>query len=191
MIGEKWSEHGLGHLLNPTDPRKADRDWIRQFWEDELRRVHGYSPPPREWENRAAIGSISVTKPPTLNAFKALNQGKIYAESIKPFNFLIIAHTARSQRPATGGTFQLVAPFTNEPDRWPDSAWVNKNQADSPTYQTTIGPTDGAGTRITIKAFAEVIADYRVHPEPKSLAPDGTRSRLSRSSWKFVAAVPG
>ena len=29
--GEKWSEHGLGHLLNPTDPESEDRDWIRQL----------------------------------------------------------------------------------------------------------------------------------------------------------------
>jgi hypothetical protein len=24
----KWSEHGLGHLLNPTDPDSEDRAWI-------------------------------------------------------------------------------------------------------------------------------------------------------------------
>jgi hypothetical protein len=29
----KWSEHGLGHLLNPTDPDSDDRDWMRQVWE--------------------------------------------------------------------------------------------------------------------------------------------------------------
>src|SRR5262249_9041870 len=27
----KYSEHGLGHLLNPTDPDSEDRDWIRQL----------------------------------------------------------------------------------------------------------------------------------------------------------------
>lgn len=25
---DRWSEHGLGHLLNPTDPESEDRDWI-------------------------------------------------------------------------------------------------------------------------------------------------------------------
>lgn len=24
----KWSDHGLGHLLNPTDPGSDDRDWM-------------------------------------------------------------------------------------------------------------------------------------------------------------------
>jgi len=28
----QWSEHGLGHLLNPTDPESDDREWIAQVW---------------------------------------------------------------------------------------------------------------------------------------------------------------
>jgi hypothetical protein len=32
-ILRKPSEHGLGHLLNPTDPDSPDRDWIRQAWQ--------------------------------------------------------------------------------------------------------------------------------------------------------------
>ena len=29
---DRWSEHGLGHLLNPTDPESEDREWIAQVW---------------------------------------------------------------------------------------------------------------------------------------------------------------
>ncbi|SRR6266540_2535995 len=29
----KPSEHGLGHLLNPTDPDDPDRDWIGEAWQ--------------------------------------------------------------------------------------------------------------------------------------------------------------
>ena len=29
---DRWSEHGLGHLLNPSDPESEDRDWIAQAW---------------------------------------------------------------------------------------------------------------------------------------------------------------
>jgi predicted nucleic acid-binding Zn ribbon protein len=175
-MGEKWSEHGLGHLLNPIDPHKPDRDWIRQFWEDELRRVYGHKPRAREWEGARAIGSIGVTKPPTLRAFAALNEGKAYPESVKPFNFLITAHTALSERPHARGAFQLVAPYTDNPDQWPDSKWVNKNASDGRIYQTVTGPIEDPETQIKIKAVADVLADYRVHPEPKSLAPDGSRS---------------
>src|SRR5713101_1984909 len=29
---DRWSQHGLGHLLNPTDPESDHRDWIAQVW---------------------------------------------------------------------------------------------------------------------------------------------------------------
>ncbi len=34
------SEHGLGHFLNPTDPDCDDRDWIKEFWRNIIRRLH-------------------------------------------------------------------------------------------------------------------------------------------------------
>ena len=30
---DHFSEHGLGHLLNPSDLESADRDWIAQVWQ--------------------------------------------------------------------------------------------------------------------------------------------------------------
>src|ERR1043166_4172672 len=29
---DRWSKHGLGHLLNPTDPESEDPNWIAQVW---------------------------------------------------------------------------------------------------------------------------------------------------------------
>jgi hypothetical protein len=176
VAGEKWTEHGLGHLLNPIDPRERDRDWIRQFWQDEVDRVYGRTPPEREWARRPAIGSISITKPATLAAFAQLNAGLPYAETIKPFNFLITAHTSAADRPSRRAAFQLIAPWTDEPERWLESDWVDKNSSEGRTYQAVIGDVEDPTTQIRIKTVADVLADYRVHPEPKSLAPDGTRS---------------
>jgi hypothetical protein len=36
---DRWSEHGLGHLMNPTDPESEDREWIAQVmaWDDSER----------------------------------------------------------------------------------------------------------------------------------------------------------
>jgi hypothetical protein len=31
---DRWSEHGLGHLMNPTDPESEDREWIAEIWLD-------------------------------------------------------------------------------------------------------------------------------------------------------------
>jgi hypothetical protein len=40
---DRWSEHGLGHLLNPTDPESDDREWIAQAWLNIVRRTLGLS----------------------------------------------------------------------------------------------------------------------------------------------------
>jgi hypothetical protein len=34
---DRWSRHGLGHLLNPTDPEASDRNWTRAVWEQIVR----------------------------------------------------------------------------------------------------------------------------------------------------------
>jgi hypothetical protein len=41
LILRKWSEHGLGHLLNPIDRDADDRDFARQVWQEILDDVHG------------------------------------------------------------------------------------------------------------------------------------------------------
>jgi hypothetical protein len=36
---DRWSEHGLGQLLNPTDPESDDRKWVGQAWLNMLRKA--------------------------------------------------------------------------------------------------------------------------------------------------------
>jgi hypothetical protein len=38
---DRWSERGLGHLLNPIDPESEDRGWIAQSWLAIVRRSVG------------------------------------------------------------------------------------------------------------------------------------------------------
>ncbi len=38
---DRYSEHGLGHLLNPADPQSEDRNWIAQAWLSIVRRSLG------------------------------------------------------------------------------------------------------------------------------------------------------
>jgi hypothetical protein len=44
------------------------------------------------------------------------------------------------------------------------------------TWQAVIGPVTDPETQVNTKTFRDVLAEHRVHPEPKSLARDGTRS---------------
>ena len=57
---DRWSEHGLGHLLNPTDPDAEDRSWIGQAWLNIIRRSLGLSTRPLGFEKRVAVGRVSV-----------------------------------------------------------------------------------------------------------------------------------
>jgi hypothetical protein len=56
----KWSEHGLGHLLNPTDPESDDRKWIARVWENIISRCLGIPTRQFPFENIPAVGRISV-----------------------------------------------------------------------------------------------------------------------------------
>src|SRR5205823_583936 len=76
FVGERWSEHGLGHLLDPYDPESNDRDWIRQLWQHEIHRALGLDLPTLDWLDRAAIGRVTTAKPRALDAFRHLNENR-------------------------------------------------------------------------------------------------------------------
>jgi hypothetical protein len=38
---DRWSQHGLGHLSNPSDLESQDRDWISKIWLNITRKTLG------------------------------------------------------------------------------------------------------------------------------------------------------
>jgi hypothetical protein len=72
----KWSEHGLGHLLNPTDPENDDRDWIRHYWEGIAMEALGQKYQWPAWLDRPAIGRITASSPQMLKPFSTWNRRK-------------------------------------------------------------------------------------------------------------------
>ena len=52
----RWSEHGLGHLLNPSDPESDDRSWIAQAWLGIVRRSLGLPTKPLPFESASPLG---------------------------------------------------------------------------------------------------------------------------------------
>lgn len=71
-------EHGLGHLLNPIDPDREDRDWTRQVWEVLVREALGVSAASPAWSTRPAVMRSAVTTPDLLRRFERFNKGKPY-----------------------------------------------------------------------------------------------------------------
>jgi len=167
------SEHGLGHFLNPSDPGSEDRDWIKEIWRIIIGRVHddeAISVP--SWLSRPTMVRTTVTSSSVRRAFRRLNDGRPYAEQIKPFNFLLTAAGAKAPAGVPEGQpFRLVAPHETDPDKWERGKWIDVHHPDSGTYRITTR--DGRPAMARVDTFAHVLAKYETHPEAKSLGPDG------------------
>ena len=181
-------QHGLGHLLNPTNPEDESREWISQWWEHIIRTAHGLRTTKLTWLDRPAITRITISKPRFLCPFKPAKARRKKAsaarrshakplpqrpyQQIRPFNFLLTAHIDPIDRPpgADPNHFQLVAPYNRDARQWRKLRWIDAATRE-PYKITTTGP-PGEGEAL-VKTYAGTLAEYRVHPEPKSLGPDG------------------
>ena len=112
---DRWSEHGLGHLLNPTDPEDEDREWIAKVWQNIVSRSLGLSTRLLGFENKPAVSRMSASSPAVMKPFHVFNKGEKYEDQIKPFNFLLTCHVKEFGHPI--GTdrehFHLVAPYNH------------------------------------------------------------------------------
>jgi hypothetical protein len=169
----KPSQHALGYLLDPLGAEAEDRDWTEELWQREVRRAVGLATEEPDWFPHPALGRLTAAKPATLEAFAALNEGRPYAEQIKPHNFMLVAQTAPFGHPSgvQPQRFQAIAPWSSDPGEHLALPWIDKATG-KPVKITTDGPTGGAGVA-RVKTFGELARAYGVHPEPKSLGADG------------------
>ena len=169
----KYSGHGLGHLLNPLDPDSRDERWIDEVWQYILAvDVLGQKSAEPDWFARPAITRVGVNDPHTLDLFASLNKGQPYVDQIKPQNFMLSAQVAPFGLPpgVDAQHFHLVAPYNPDPRQWLKLSWFDRYSGK--TYRVTVGDDVSEGV-VRIKTYGDVVAEYRVHPEHKSLAPDG------------------
>ena len=164
---DRWSEHGLGHLLNPTDPESDDRDWIADVWLGIVRRALGLKASPHRFADRPAVGRLGVTSPVLLRPFEAFNEGKSYSESVKPFNFGLSCRARPFGQPVgiKGNRFHLFSPYERDPKRWLSMLWIDRYSGRS-FHVTTSGQ---AGTRdaARVETYADVLQGYECSPEAK------------------------
>lgn len=179
-------EHGLGHLLDPMDQAAKPRDeelsgkaseakarrWIQEVWVALIREVPGRPLTLPTWADRPAMSRVTINNMPLYKTFAKANDGKPYAESIKPMNFGLSPTLAPFGQPE--GTmrqrFHLLGPFERDPSKWLQMSWLDKYSGE--TYKIGVGrntPTNMA----QVKSYRDVIEMYRVHPEPKSLDAEG------------------
>jgi hypothetical protein len=164
---DRWSEHGLGHLLNPSDPESEDRDWIARIWLNIVRKALHLPTRKTGFEHLPAIGRVTISSPAVMRPFANLNKGKRYADQIKPFNFLLTCHVNELGHPP--GTdpdrFHLIAPYESNPKRWLEMPWTEQYSGN--TYGITTEGYHGNRHTARVKTYGEVLREYEFHAESK------------------------
>ena len=181
---DRWSEHGLGHLLNPMDIKTRngleiedeDRKWIAEVWLNIIRKALGKPTSPLYFENYPAIGKIAVTSPAVMKSLNFLNERKPYSQQIKPFNFLLTCNVKELGHPigADPERLHLISPYERNPRKWLKKDWIDEYSRKC--YRiTTLGD---HGTRHTarVKTYGEVIEQYENHAESKCADQEGEAS---------------
>ncbi len=179
----KPSAHGLGHLLDPITHnrprRKADGRliWVDDVWEWVIRAHENPETPLPGWAGLPAMARVTITSTTTAKPFTRWNQGKRWADQVKPFNFLITPTIDPAGYPegVDPGRFRLVAPFSNDPSQWLARDWYNLYDPAGPTYRiTTDSHAPQACGLVTVKTYGDVLRQYQNHPEHKFADAAGT-----------------
>lgn len=164
---DRWSRHGLGHLLNPTDPEASDRDWTAAVWEMIIRKGCGLKTTAPRFAHLPAIGRTTVSSPNLMKSFEILNAGKPYAEQIKPFNFLLTAHVIPFGHPdgVDPEKFHLITPYDSDPREWLEREWIDQHS--KKRFRITTHGHCGTRQTARVKTYGDVVTEYEFHPESK------------------------
>ena len=176
---DRYSEHGLGHLLNPADPQSEDRNWIAQAWLSIVRRSLGLSAKPLRFAKRVAVGRTTVSSPAVMKPLKTLNNGKTYDKQIKPFNFILSCHVRKLGHPigANPERFHLIAPYETDPRKWETMHWIDQYSKVGKSYRISASAPHGSRTMARVKSYGDVLREYEYHPESKCADATGSPCR--------------
>jgi len=170
---DRWSQHGLGHLLNPTATDSDDRDWIGQVWLNMVRSVYYLPIHKLSFSNLPAVGRVSVSSPAAMRSFASFNAGKEYAQRMKPFNFGLTCHVRQLGHPtdAEPEHFHLIACFNSDPQGWLERDWIDQYSGN--LYRITTEGHHGTKESARVKTYGEHLRQYEFHPEAKCADAEG------------------
>jgi hypothetical protein len=175
----KPSEHGLGTVYVPDERRRykpadcKDQEttyprWIVEAWE---RLLLNHSRNMKDTENALVTRDLWFGKLPammrirvtTANVMKALR--RYDPGAAKPYNF---AHSPILIQPVPDCT--LVAPFSKHPEEWLAREYTETHSGDTVRLFE-----EWRGKKLLPQTLSGVVWRHYLHPENKSLSPDGER----------------
>jgi hypothetical protein len=135
-----------------------------------------------------AMMKLAVTTPDVLKVLqqRELTKGTTYRERLKPFNFIqspminrqVYAVGSNAKRiarlgfPSTADAdhFTLISPFTEDSTRWYKISYINVHDG----RQFYLAPLEEKQSfEASPYTIEDIVGLYHIHPESKSLAPDG------------------
>lgn len=180
-------ESGLGLYMNPIDPKRRDetkqRDWATDAWRYMIGTDAGLGIAEPEWFDNPAMMRLTVSTWNVYESFATWNEGKPYAEQVKPHNFLISPVTKDHPVMNVGRNtpLRLVGPFSTDSDEWFDMEYINMHAPEEGTYRIArdvdyrqlITPDNRT---VPVKTYREVVKEYSRHPEVVFTGPNGEKS---------------
>ena len=136
--------------------------WLRM-----IRNAMGLPTQSLSFEHQPAIGRTSITSPAVMRPLAKLNEGKKYADKIKPFNFLMTCHVKPFGHPpgVDAEHFHLIAPYEADSREWLKKTWID--QYSGKDYRITTTGHYGDRHIARVKTYGEVLREYEIHPESK------------------------
>jgi hypothetical protein len=159
----KSSEHGLGLYYPPKQGRDSESNsplWIKEAWQWIIDIALGGTPDAPEWFDLPVMRRIAISTPNVMASLRRLDRDKA-----RPYNFALSPVLVN----LTGGLVTLLAPFETNSAKWRTMPFINVHDGTQYTLEPPTLP-------ILPQTFEMILKQYTLHPEAKSLAPDGTPS---------------
>jgi hypothetical protein len=148
-----------------VDRGEEERDWTFAAWDWLLRNELGLPSTEPAWLNRPAMMQITMSTPHVL---KCLNKmGRPYNFVLCPLIDGVVGYPAGIDREQ----FTLIRPFTKNRNSWLSGDYVNIYDGNHYSLSLTQTP---KFDKVIPQTFGYILRLYLLHPESKSLAPDGT-----------------
>ena len=115
-----------------------------------------------------------------MKSFETLNEGKPYAEQIKPFNFLQTAHVIPFGHPEgiDPEKFHLITPYDSDSRKWLEKEWIDQHS--KKRFRITTHGHCGTRQTARVKTYGDIVTEYEFHPESKCA--DGSGNPCERQT---------